>query len=156
MREPHPELLPRLLRANAARRAGTFDAAFERELHRATGCDQRLAVYGSLAPGEANHREVEGLGGTWTPATVRGHRAIRTWPVFTWDEAAPEVAVQVLASARLPTAWPRLDAFEGAAYCRILVLVRFANGPSTVANLYSAVDPVGGDDASARNRSSTR
>lgn len=154
--EPEDDLLLRLAEANAARARGRNDTALELDLHRTTGCDHRLAVYGSLAPGESNHGQVALLGSAWTDGFVRGRRAVRTWPVFTWEESALPVPVRVLTSTELPVHWARLDAFEGVDYRRILVLVRFANAPATAANLYSAVLPVADDEASARNRPSTR
>lgn len=145
MCDASPGLLEELRLANASRARGAPDAARERLLHLATGCDHRLAVYGTLAPGGSNHAEVADLGGSWRTASVRGRRAERTWPVFTWDETAAAVAVQLLESALLPERWPRLDAFEGPDYRRVLVLVRAGDANPLVANLYSAVAPVADD-----------
>jgi gamma-glutamylcyclotransferase (GGCT)/AIG2-like uncharacterized protein YtfP len=33
---------------------------------------ERLAVYGSLAPGQANHHQLAGLAGEWRSGVVRG------------------------------------------------------------------------------------
>lgn len=158
MRNTDATLLERIHRANAARRADAPDLSLEHALHEDTGCADRLAVYGSLAPGESNHDRVESLGGRWQTGCVRGRRSVRTWPVFTWDEAAPPVAVHVLETAALRNHWPLLDAFEGTDYRRILVLVRLADAAPAVANLYSAAVPVDGGDADAalRNAPSTR
>jgi len=145
MHDASPALLEELRLANASRANGAPDAARERRLHLATGCDHRLAVYGTLAPGGSNHAQVADLGGRWRPARVRGRRAERTWPVFTWDETEAAVAVQLLESERLPARWPRLDEFEGPDYRRVLVLARTGDAAPVVANLYSAVVPVAGD-----------
>jgi gamma-glutamylcyclotransferase (GGCT)/AIG2-like uncharacterized protein YtfP len=126
----------------ARRRAGSPSAEAEATLEARFGCSAKLAVYGTLAPFEPNHGQVADLGGSWTAATVRGRRALRDYPVFTWDEAAAAQPLLLLESALLPQAWPRLDAFEGADYCRILVPVRLAEGGLCVANLYEARRPV--------------
>lgn len=73
---------------------------------------------------------------------MTGRRAEREFPVFTFDPDAPPVAVQVLSSDGLPELWPRLDAFEGGGYRRILVPVVGHDGRTVVAQLYEAVEPV--------------
>lgn len=133
-----------LARATAARRHGRIDAEAERRLEAAFACCQRLAVYGTLAPGEANARQLAACPGTWSRGTVTGRRAEREHPVLTFDPAAPAVPVQVLHSGVLPAHWPRLDAFEGDEYRRILVPIVLAAGGSTVANLYEVARPVAG------------
>ncbi|MGE3173434.1 MAG: gamma-glutamylcyclotransferase [Planctomycetota bacterium] len=131
-----------LLRAVAAARAAGRTHDDEPRLEQAHAASTRLAVYGTLAPGEPNHHHVRGLGGRWFPGEVRGWRAQRAYPVFTWDEAAPPVPVQVLEAVALPARWAQLDAFEGADYVRVLVPVRTADGRTRVANLYQARAPV--------------
>lgn len=103
--------------------------------------DTRLAVYGTLAPGEVNHAVVADLRGTWRAGEVRGWLHPTGWgmtygfPALRWDPEGPAVAVQVLTSEDLPAAWPRLDRFEGEAYRRIVVPVTC--GDTTVpANIY--------------------
>lgn len=106
----------------------------------------RLAVYGTLAPGEVNHHEVEDLVGTWHPGFVRGVFTPQGWgttygfPALRWDPDGPPVPVQVLVSPDLPDHWQRLDEFEGPGYRRILVPVEDEAGRLlTVANLYEGV-----------------
>ncbi len=105
---------------------------------------RRLAVYGTLAPGEVNHHIVADLGGSWTAGRVRGRRVqLDPYPLFfpcerVGSPATNHVAVQVLESPALPDAWPRLDAFEGPDYRRILVAVDTADG-TRVANIYEGV-----------------
>jgi gamma-glutamylcyclotransferase (GGCT)/AIG2-like uncharacterized protein YtfP len=95
-------------------------------------------VYGTLAPGAANHRVIAGLPGVWTPGDVDGVvRTVAGYPAFTWETLAGPVRVQVLESRRLPRHWPRIDAFEGSLYRRILVPVRTAEGVR-VAFIYEA------------------
>ncbi len=142
-----PALVLLLQRCNAARAAGAVDLAAEAALAQPFAPSLRLAVYGTLAPGASNHREVAHLGGSWHPGHVRGVRGNRGDPVFTWSEQAPPVPVQVLIAAGLPAHWPALDAFEGSDYWRILVPVQLRDGALAVANLYAAkvpVDPTAG------------
>ena len=89
--------------------------------------ETRLAVYGSLAPGEVNHHQLAGLPGTWRPGTVRGNRFDRGWgsglgfPALVLDPAGPAVDVQIFESADLPDHWAWLDEFEGDGYQRAAI-----------------------------------
>ncbi|WP_419895942.1 gamma-glutamylcyclotransferase family protein [Roseomonas sp. USHLN139] len=97
--------------------------------------DHRLACYGTLAPGQANHHELDGLAGHWRAGIVRGWRlaegqgAALGYPVLLPDPAGGTVAVQLFESAGLPAQWARLDAFEGEGYRRIEIPVETAGGP---------------------------
>ncbi len=142
-RRVHDETFALWARATAGRRQGRRDAAAERRLEAAFACSQRLAVYGTLAPGEIHADQLSACPGTWSRGSVTGRRGERAHPVFTFDPAAPPVPVQLLESPALAGQWPRLDAFEGAAYRRILVPVRRGPGDVVLANLYEAVCPVG-------------
>ncbi|MBX3480329.1 MAG: gamma-glutamylcyclotransferase [Caulobacter sp.] len=70
--------------------------------------DQRLAVYGTLAPGRSSHDQMAGLTGTWTPGVVRGRLAANGWgategyPALIPDPDGPEVDVLLFRSADLP------------------------------------------------------
>ena len=140
-----------LRRINEARAAPAGDAAtLERELIERFRCEERLAVYGSLAPGEANHHVVSPLGGRWSSGWVEGELYDRGWgaahgfPGFLWRPGGARVAVRLLASERLRAAWARLDEFEGADYRRSLVPVYADDAPEerrlvTVANIYECV-----------------
>jgi gamma-glutamylcyclotransferase (GGCT)/AIG2-like uncharacterized protein YtfP len=98
----------------------------------------RLAVYGTLAPGQPNHYVIAGLGGRWAEGSVDGVvRTVAGYPAFTWETGAGPVRVQVLESRRLPRHWPRIDAFEGPLYRCILVPVPTAEGVR-VAFIYDA------------------
>ncbi|OYU15140.1 MAG: gamma-glutamylcyclotransferase [Alphaproteobacteria bacterium PA4] len=105
--------------------------------------DHRLAVYGTLAPGRSNHHQLAGLTGSWQPGHVRGHfqptgwGAAQGYPALTLDAAADPVPVLLFTSADLPEHWPRLDAFEGADYRRVIVSIDTEAGPIT-AWLYEA------------------
>jgi gamma-glutamylcyclotransferase (GGCT)/AIG2-like uncharacterized protein YtfP len=142
----------RLRREQAASRsdATSAESAPERHLETLFQSSQRLAVYGSLAPGRSNHHVVAPLGGEWTAGVVVGDRVATGWgstlgfPAFIPRADGPAVAVDVLTSGALPAAWPELDRFEGAEYERVLVAVFVAAPPGrslyTVANLYAAAE----------------
>ena len=91
--------------------------------------NQRLAVYGSLAPGESNHRVLARYVGTWTRGRVRGTLVNAGWasaggfPALVPSTDGPWVHVQVFESAMLPNAWAMIDAFEGRDYKRVVVPV---------------------------------
>jgi gamma-glutamylcyclotransferase (GGCT)/AIG2-like uncharacterized protein YtfP len=153
--------------ANAARwRSGVsgraeepseFDA--ERQLDTLFRTSHTLAVYGTLAPGQPNHHVVAPLGGEWTDGLVEGDLfpvgwgAILGYPAFRPRAGGAAVAVKVLTSPLLATAWPDLDRFEGPEYQRILIPV-FRSAPVgerqlyTVANLYAAAE--GSPDTAVR------
>jgi gamma-glutamylcyclotransferase (GGCT)/AIG2-like uncharacterized protein YtfP len=107
-------------------------------LHRAP---MRLAVYGTLAPGECNHHQLTGLAGEWSKGTVRGDRDEHGWgmthgfPGLRWNPQGGEWRVQVFESADLPSHWARLDEFEGSDYRRVLIPVE-QDGRLIVANIY--------------------
>jgi gamma-glutamylcyclotransferase (GGCT)/AIG2-like uncharacterized protein YtfP len=134
------ESLRRLLdRLGSRPRTGSV-AGLERAVLDALGRpDRKLAAYGTLVPGERNHHHVAGLGGTWRRCFVRGRRwtAADGDPRFRGDPRAPEVEAMLLVSSRLPSAWRRLDRFEGRPYRRHLVPVRVKDAHH-VAYLYEA------------------
>ena len=112
--------------------------------------ERRLAVYGSLLPGEDNHHHVAMLAGRWTRGTVAGRLLDRGWaerkgyPGFLpggSGEPGEAVAVRVFESLALPDAWERLDAFEQPFYRRILISVDAEAGRS-VCNIYEWTGPV--------------
>jgi gamma-glutamylcyclotransferase (GGCT)/AIG2-like uncharacterized protein YtfP len=94
----------------------------------------RLATYGSLAPGRPNHHHVAGLRGRWFPGVVHGRFVEHGWgaalgyPARVLDPEGPAIDVQVLESVDLPAHWARLDDFEGPGYARVLAPVRTTTG----------------------------
>jgi gamma-glutamylcyclotransferase (GGCT)/AIG2-like uncharacterized protein YtfP len=105
-----------------------------------TGADTRLAVYGTLRPGESNHAMLDGVPGMWAEGTVQGVRFMaKGYPAFRPGDG--QVPVSVLTSPQLPEHWARLDEFEGDDYRRILVPVTLAGGAIVVANLYEYIAP---------------
>jgi gamma-glutamylcyclotransferase (GGCT)/AIG2-like uncharacterized protein YtfP len=127
----------------------------ERQLDALFRTSHTLAVYGTLAPGQPNHHIVAPLGGEWTDGLIEGDLLLVGWgaalgyPAFRPRDGGATVAVQVLTSPLLATAWPTLDRFEGSEYQRILVPVfstELSPGQAgerrlyTVANLYAATE----------------
>lgn len=110
------------------------------------GPEHRLAVYGSLAPGEVNAGVLDGLAGDWIEGTVTGELLDHGWgtglgfPALRYDPDGPPVAVKVFVSHDLPNHWWRLDAFEGPGYERIVVPVALASGETMMTQLYAAVE----------------
>jgi gamma-glutamylcyclotransferase (GGCT)/AIG2-like uncharacterized protein YtfP len=137
--------LDRLLSpVNQARRAGLLVPSTDAEQRAESrfAASRRLAIYGSLAPGEVNHHHLASLRGAWERGTVRGRRHERGWgagkgfPGLELDPGGEEVPVQLFVSDDLPGAWARLDAFEGDDYRRVLVAVHREGAPIAVANIY--------------------
>ena len=102
----------------------------------------RLAVYGSLAPGEQNHWVLSHLAGEWSRGSVRGVLHAEGWgacdgfPGMEWIPTAGEIPVLVFTSDDLTPHWARIDAFEGGDYRRILIPVDLDAGGLVVANIY--------------------
>ncbi len=96
--------------------------------------DQRLATYGTLAPGQINHDQLAALKGQWRTGTVTGRLVDAGWgaahgcPGLILDPAGDIVDVHVFESQDLPHHWSRLDVFEGPGYRRVIVQVRTADG----------------------------
>ena len=109
----------------------------------------RLATYGSLAPGRPNHSFVAGLRGRWFPGVVHGRLVQEGWgatlgyPAIVLDPDGAAVDVQVLESADLPAHWSRLDGFEGGGYERVLTTVTTADGPVEAYVYVLAAPPTG-------------
>jgi gamma-glutamylcyclotransferase (GGCT)/AIG2-like uncharacterized protein YtfP len=103
----------------------------------------RLFVYGTLAPGRPNAHVLAEVPGTWEPATVTGTLRQEGWgaavgyPGIVLDARGGEVEGFLFSSERLAECWPRLDAFEGDGYARVLTPVRLADGTVVDAYIYS-------------------
>ncbi|MEO1662863.1 MAG: gamma-glutamylcyclotransferase family protein [Pseudomonadota bacterium] len=95
----------------------------------------RLASYGTLAPGRVNHNKVSMIEGIWRTGIVRGWLSDDGWgatfgfPGLKLDPDGEAVTVDVLESPNLPGHWPRLDAFEGEEYERVIAIVESDDGP---------------------------
>jgi gamma-glutamylcyclotransferase (GGCT)/AIG2-like uncharacterized protein YtfP len=111
-----------------------FPSLTDQEAHVRNLAETRLATYGTLAPGRANHHQLAGLEGDWRTGTVRGRLREEGWaaelgyPGLVLDQEGVELEVQLFQSADLPEHWSRLDAFEGEGYRRVVTSVRTAEG----------------------------
>jgi len=99
--------------------------------------EERLIVYGSLAPGGANSFMLSVLIGEWYRCTIRGHLGrYRGFKSFRYDPQGPEISAWLLESAELPRVLPDLDDFEGEEYERIIIPARI-NDRWVMAQIYA-------------------
>ncbi|MEL7448029.1 MAG: gamma-glutamylcyclotransferase family protein [Pseudomonadota bacterium] len=103
----------------------------------------RLFVYGTLAPGRPNHKELADVPGTWRAASLNGILHEEGWgaamgcPAVVPSDDGPPVDGYVFESDALNSHWHRLDAFEGSAYERVPVVVHTAEGDRLDAWVYA-------------------
>jgi len=96
--------------------------------------DTRLATYGTLAPGWANHHQLADLRGRWRHGTARGRLVEAGWgaalgyPGLVLDPSGQKVDVHLFESPDLPDHWSRLDTFEGAGYRRKITQISTTDG----------------------------
>jgi RimJ/RimL family protein N-acetyltransferase len=135
----------RLIRINHHRRLGGLDKGaqlLERAVDEKFRCTERLAVYGSLAPGRENFHVISHLKGDWKKAVVFGDLFDRGWgaglgfPAMRWRPNGRPLEVDVLGSSGLPDTWADLDQFEGSGYLRILVPYYVGDDLEGVTNIY--------------------
>jgi len=104
---------------------------------------QRLFVYGTLAPGRANHKVLSSIPGSWEAATLKGTLLQEGWgaamgcPGIIPTEDGDVVAGYVFSSEHLADHWPRLDALEGGEYERVSVTVRVGGTHDIEAYVYA-------------------
>ena len=109
-----------------------------------TSADERLATYGTLAPGQINHHQLSDLTGDWREGTVRGRLVDAGWgaahgcPGLILDPEGDDVDVHIFQSPDLPDHWPRLDEFEGPGYRRVVTQVQTKEG-DLEASIYTIV-----------------
>ena len=103
---------------------------------------QHLFVYGTLAPGQPNEHVLTNIGGTWEPATVKGHLKEHGWgaemgyPGIVLDEAGGDIKGFIFSSENLDEHWDELDEFEGREYRRVLAEVNRNDDSSTEVYIY--------------------
>ncbi len=96
--------------------------------------NNRLAVYGTLAPGRPHAHQLDGLEGRWFEGQVYGTVVAAGWgahlgfPGLVLDPEGASVDVLVFESADLPAHWARLDEFEGSGYLRVVTAVHALDG----------------------------
>jgi gamma-glutamylcyclotransferase (GGCT)/AIG2-like uncharacterized protein YtfP len=96
---------------------------------------QKLALYGTLRPGQPNHGILRDIDGSWTTVRLNGVLTQTGLPTFSFATKGSAVEAVLLISAELPEHWSRLDEFEGSGYSRQLGLVWLEDSPQ-VANVY--------------------
>ena len=102
--------------------------------------DHLLAAYGTLRPGEINHRLRADLPGEWLDGWVNGYRGEEEgYPAFWHSPEGPRHPIKVFHSAELPRIWAHLDWFEGKSWPRTVVPIELADGRRLRANLYQRV-----------------
>ena len=98
--------------------------------------DERLVIYGTLAPGKPNHNVIQDLSGGYRDCSVHGRISeVDGLPYFTWAPSEASLGAQLLSSRQLPDKWDDLDRFEGDGYKRRLIPVAVGDG-LTVASIY--------------------
>ena len=104
---------------------------------------KRLFVYGTLAPGQANHHVLSAIPGSWKAATLQGRLLNEGWgselgcPGIVPSHDGEEVEGYVLCSHELGEHWGMLDEFEGDGYKRQLVQVKIKTGECVDAYVYA-------------------
>ena len=104
---------------------------------------QRLFVYGTLAPGRPNAHILADVPGKWEPATTTGTLFSEGWgaaagyPGLILDEQGGIVPGFLFSSDVLADHWPRLDAFEGDGYVRVVTGVTRQDGTTVDACVYA-------------------
>ena len=100
-------------------------------------------VYGSFAPGRANHSKIAHIPGAWQQGTIYGKLEHHGWgatlgyPGYVTTANPEPIPVQLLFSDELPKHWQRLDHFEGDDYERILVDFTTESGQKGKGNIYA-------------------
>jgi gamma-glutamylcyclotransferase (GGCT)/AIG2-like uncharacterized protein YtfP len=100
--------------------------------------NNKLFVYGTLAPGQPNHSVLKPLGGDWQRATLKGTLYDQGWgadqgcPGIVPSDEGDNVEGYVFTSDALPQFWAQLDAFEGDEYQRTAVTVTLSQDNSKV------------------------
>ncbi|MDH4279096.1 MAG: gamma-glutamylcyclotransferase [Acidimicrobiia bacterium] len=96
--------------------------------------DNALAFYGTLRPGESNHRLVRDIPGKWVEGVIRGYVFEVTWssyegyPGFVPDPDGHRIPVSVLVSDEWDRHVAKVDEFEGAGYERRPITVFGVDG----------------------------
>lgn len=104
---------------------------------------ERLFVYGTLAPGRANHSVLEAIPGLWEIAKLKGNLLDEGWgskmgcPGVVPSDEGEEVEGYVFSSDHLSEHWSMLDEYEGNGYKRLPVIVKTESGGKIEAYVYA-------------------
>ena len=98
--------------------------------------DQKLVVYGTLAPNAPNESILEEIKGFWQECKITGeivsHKGLKC---FKWNPNGAEIDAKMFVSEFLPDKLPNVDGFEGSIYHRILIPVKVEDY-LVIANIY--------------------
>ena len=103
----------------------------------------RLFVYGTLAPGQANHGLLAKLSGTWQEGFItgflypKGFGPTAGYPVVDLENPVESVGGFLLTSTELPGHWSMLDDFEGEGYRRVKTMVALLDASRLEAFVYA-------------------
>jgi len=98
--------------------------------------NQKLIVYGTLAPGAPNESVLEGIDGLWQDCKIRGEIIRYTGlNYFKWSPNAGEIDAKMFISKSLPDKLSSIDRFEGGNYHRILIPAKVGEYWA-IANIY--------------------
>jgi gamma-glutamylcyclotransferase (GGCT)/AIG2-like uncharacterized protein YtfP len=101
--------------------------------------EERLIVYGSLAPGGPNNFLLARLEGLWMKCVIRGRMGkYRGFKVFRFDPDGEEHQAWLFNSPALPRKFPDLDEFEGHEYRRSLIPAS-VDGQEILAYIYEGL-----------------
>ena len=104
--------------------------------------NDKLFVYGTLAPGCSNEHYLKNIGGSWVKGVVQGQVLANGWgaakgyPALIPCENGKEIEGLLFMSENLKENWQILDDFEGDGYERKLINVRCSDGQEVVAFVY--------------------
>ncbi|RXM39175.1 gamma-glutamylcyclotransferase [Chryseobacterium sp. CH21] len=108
--------------------------------------ENRLIIYGTLAPGKPNHHKMTHIKGDWKPAILKGGKLeTKGWGaelgfngyVPTEENEQADIPCYVLFSDNLNENWDFLDGFEGEGYKRILANYELEDGQQGIGYLYA-------------------
>lgn len=107
--------------------------------------ENKLIIYGSLAPNRPNHAKIEHIIGKWSKGIVRGKLENGGWGAdlgyygYKKTNAAEDQTIEafIIFSDELKENYPFLDDFEGADYERMLAVFELENGEVGVGNIYA-------------------
>ena len=114
-----------------------------------TDTSERLAVYGTLAPGRPNEQVLADVRGEWSKGWVEGDFVDHSWgasesyPAMRPREGGSRIDVDLFESAELPRLREQLDDFEGDGYERVPIPVHREAHPPVVGHNYAARLPEG-------------
>jgi gamma-glutamylcyclotransferase (GGCT)/AIG2-like uncharacterized protein YtfP len=105
-----------------ARRAATPALLLPRLMVDLTRPEERLIVYGTLAPGGQYHHLLADLDAAWERCLIRGRLgSYLGYPSFKWNPLGDTHPAWLVTSPLLPATFRDLDRFEGRAYSRRLI-----------------------------------